>query len=92
MLTLLSYRLLNGIATRQRAERNGLENYVCERVEVRIGDRTFTGLKHNYTSNTIQVFYLSLIWPNGDHVNLVGAGSYMFDTCEEVLGKFSLLE
>ncbi len=79
-------------SNRQRAERNGQEDYVCERVEVRIGDRTFTGLKHSYTSNTIQVFYLSLIWPDGDHVNLVGAGSYMFDTCEDILAKFSLLE
>ena len=77
---------------RQRAEQNGWENYVCELTEVRIGDRTFPGLRHSYTMNTVRVWYVGLIWPDGDHVNLIGAGSFMFDTCEEALGKITLLE
>ncbi len=79
-------------SNRQNAEQYGWEDYSCEIVEVPIGDRTFSGIKSSYTVRTVRFYYLDLFWPDGDHVNMIGAGTAMFDTCEEILGCFYLLE
>lgn len=76
---------------RSASEAN-LEDFSCEIIPCRIGDRTLSGLKSDYLYYGVRIYQLEVSWLNGDLLNDVFVTSYMLDDCEKILKHFYLLD
>ena len=76
----------------REASGNGLEDFACEIVESRVGEKTMTALKMEYTVATVRVYTLQVAWLRGDYMNMISVGTFMSDDCESVLAHFRLAD
>ena len=70
----------------------GLEDFSCEIVPCRIGDRTLSGLKSSYLWGGVRIYQVEISWIDGDHLNDLFITSYMQDDCDRILDHFHLLK
>ena len=70
----------------------GLEDFSCEIVPCRIGDRTLSGLKSSYLWGGVRIYQVEISWIDGDHLNDLFITSYMLDDCDRILDHFHLLK
>lgn len=72
----------------QSAPAAGLNDFTCEIVQSRIGDRVLSGIKSECLIGGVRVYQMEVNWPDEDHMNEIFITSYMLDRCNEILKAF----
>ena len=70
----------------------GWEDYRCEIIQRRIGDRNLSGLKVQFTALGIRGYTELFYRLNGEHADCIAINTYMSDRCDSILEDFFLTD
>ncbi|MBR6443135.1 MAG: hypothetical protein IKS46_05565 [Clostridia bacterium] len=69
-----------------------MEDYQCEVIHRRIGNIPLFGLKYSYSNNSFMSYSEVLYRLNGDRLDFIVIGTFMFDNCDSILERFCPLQ
>ena len=69
-----------------------MEDYQCEVIHRRIGNIPLFGLKYSYSNNSFMAYSEILYRLNGDRLDFIVIGTFMFDSCDSILERFCPLQ